>query len=141
MTNAIGETDRRRAKQVAYNEAHGITPTTIQKAIRRGLEANLRARKKAREAVATTEEQFDALLLLRDLEGEMLEAAKALDFEGAARLRDQARLLRARIEEGDDSPVRRSEVEKAAAGSGGRRARKAGSPGVRPTKRRRSKRG
>ncbi|MFG0286272.1 MAG: excinuclease ABC subunit UvrB [Phycisphaerales bacterium JB039] len=141
MADAIGETDRRRAKQTAYNEAHGITPKTIEKAIRRGMESELRARKKAREAVATTEEQYDALELVRDLEGEMLDAAEALDFETAARLRDQAKLLRQRIDEGDDSPIRRSEVEKAAAGSGSRRARKAGSPGVRATKRRRSKRG
>ncbi len=141
MTDAIGETDRRRAKQVDYNIEHGITPVTIQKAIRRGMEAELRARKKAREAVAISEEAYDALELVREIEGEMLEAARALDFEGAARLRDQAKVLRKRIEAGDADPVRRSEVEKEAVGTCGRRSRKAGAPGVRPTKRRKTKRG
>jgi excinuclease ABC subunit B len=89
MQAAIDETDRRRAKQAAYNAAHGIVPRTIKKAVRRGIEAELKSRRTARDAVASTEPLIDAAELVGVLEGEMLEAAEALAFEKAATLRDQ----------------------------------------------------
>src|SRR5690606_37941703 len=94
MQEAIEETERRRAKQLAYNKEHGITPTTIVKAIREGLEVELRARRTAREALRVSEEDYDIEEMIGMLEEEMLTAAQELQFEKAARLRDQMQALR-----------------------------------------------
>jgi excinuclease ABC subunit B len=113
MQEAIDETERRRAKQVAYNEAHGITATTIRKAIRRGIEHELAARKTARAALGPQrrEEEIDREELVADLEKEMYEAATALEFEKAARLRDQIAELTALPADGRGARVRRSSVD------------------------------
>jgi excinuclease ABC subunit B len=94
MQAAIAETERRRAKQLAYNEQHGITPQTIIKAIRSGLEVELKARKTAREAVRESEPEFEVSELLKALEADMLEAAQNLEFEKAAQIRDQVTILK-----------------------------------------------
>jgi len=99
MQVAIDETQRRRAIQMAYNEEHGITPDTIRKAVRDGIEKELSARKRAREAVGLAsskkaEKEFDRLELITQLEGEMLEYAQNLEFERAARVRDRIRELK-----------------------------------------------
>jgi len=94
MQQAIDETSRRRAAQEEYNKKHNITPETIVKSIRRGLEAELSAHRTAREAVRLSEEQFDSTEAIVDLEKEMLEAAEALDFERAAEIRDRIRRLK-----------------------------------------------
>jgi excinuclease ABC subunit B len=94
MSGAIEETERRRAKQLAFNKEHGITPKTIIKAIRAGLETELRARKTAREAVRESEPEFEVSELLNQLEEEMLQAAQSLEFEKAATLRDQINTLK-----------------------------------------------
>ena len=101
MEQAIGETNRRRGKQLEYNEANDITPQTIQKAIRRGIEFELRARKTAREAIAAEEEEFDSNELMAELEEQMLKAAESLEFERAAALRDQIKQLDACPDVGD----------------------------------------
>jgi excinuclease ABC subunit B len=139
MKGAMDETERRRAKQIAYNAEHGITPQTVKKAIRQGLDAELRAGRIAREAVKSKEPEFEVAELIRILEGEMLESAQSLEFEKAAKIRDQVKQLRegkgaaARAREGK---LRRSEVESASAGTAGAAAvRKAGMPGVRANKR------
>ena len=62
---------------------------TIEKAIRTGIEAEMKARRIAREAIHESESQFDQTELIRLLEEEMLEAAKNLEFERAAQLRDK----------------------------------------------------
>jgi len=97
MQMAIDETERRRAKQVAYNTQHGITPETIKKAIRRGMEQELKARKTARAALAPQkrEQEYDREELIGMLEAEMLDAAQQLEFEKAAKLRDQVKELKA----------------------------------------------
>jgi excinuclease ABC subunit B len=145
MRNAIEETERRRVKQTAYNLEHNITPQTIQKAVRRGLAAELRARKTAREAVRTQEPEFEIDELIKDMETEMLEAAKELSFEKAAMIRDQVMKLRRRKEEaartGGSTKARRSDVESSGGRGGGRGGRqrsegKAGMPGIRSTRRR-----
>jgi excinuclease ABC subunit B len=94
MKKAIDETNRRRTIQVAYNRQHGITPQTIRKEIKQGLADELRARKTAQEAVHLSETEYDLTELIAELEKEMFAAAEALEFEKAARLRDQIQELR-----------------------------------------------
>ncbi len=89
MQRAIDETDRRRKLQLDYNEQHGITPETITKEIRSTLERMMKAHKVAAEAIRASEDQLDRAELIAMLEQEMLEAAEALEFERAARLRDR----------------------------------------------------
>ncbi|WP_324718176.1 excinuclease ABC subunit UvrB [Carboxydochorda subterranea] len=101
MQRAIDETNRRRRLQIEYNEAHGIVPRTIQKAVTDIVQAfraeqeqqkqqGLRGlQQKAREMAP---EELSALI--RGLEEEMYEAARQLEFEKAAELRDQIKALR-----------------------------------------------
>jgi excinuclease ABC subunit B len=96
MQRAIDETNRRRGIQEAYNQEHGITPTTIQKAIRHGIDVELKARRTAREMVAASEVEYDATEMLRILEDEMLSAANNLEFEKAAELRDKIKEVKAK---------------------------------------------
>jgi excinuclease ABC subunit B len=136
MDAAIKETERRRAKQIAYNAEHGITPTTIKKAIRHGLEQELKARRVAREAVAESEEVFEREELVTMLEQEMLAAAEAMEFEKAAKLRDQAKAIKEGRVTGSGGKLRRSEVEEVVDRGPGAKERRAGMPGVRANKRR-----
>jgi excinuclease ABC subunit B len=91
MQIAIDETNRRRAIQLEYNKKHGITPQTIRKAVRDVIEATRVAEDKTEYLVdqkiekMTREERKE---LIQRLEKEMKEAAKALQFERAAELRD-----------------------------------------------------
>lgn len=94
MKRAIDETNRRRGIQEAYNKEHGITPTTIQKAIRHGIDVELKARRIAREMVASSDDEFEISETLRMLEQEMLEAANNLEFEKAAEIRDRIKELK-----------------------------------------------
>jgi len=105
MRRAIDETDRRRAKQVAHNVANGITPRTIQKAIADIMEADhpggpLRARDYARVAdeIAEYADLSPAQMAkkIKSLEKDMYRAAKDLEFEKAAHLRDKIKELRGR---------------------------------------------
>jgi excinuclease ABC subunit B len=100
MRKAIEETYRRRDIQMAYNEAHGITPVAIQKSIR-DLSDEVRAVAEERAEYAVTEDipKDELARLLKDLEGQMKAAAKNLEFERAAALRDQIVDLRRRMEE------------------------------------------
>ena len=101
MDRAIRETERRRVLQVAYNAEHGIEPTSIMKAIR---EVGMRLKQVAEvegeyerrgRPIAAGEMPPDELArLIKDLEGQMKEAAKQLEFERAAALRDEVVQLR-----------------------------------------------
>ena len=103
MTAAIGETDRRREKQHAYNVAHGITPETIRKAIESPLAALLDgervlARDDRPELRLPGEDEINPKTVgntLKRLKREMRDAAQKLDFERAADLRDRLRSLEA----------------------------------------------
>ncbi|MCI2252955.1 excinuclease ABC subunit UvrB [Domibacillus sp. PGB-M46] len=91
MTKAIEETKRRREIQEAYNEKHGITPMTIQKDIRDVIRATQAAEETETYASKNTGRKIskqERQKLITKLEAEMKEAAKALDFERAAELRD-----------------------------------------------------
>jgi excinuclease ABC subunit B len=94
MRVAMDETSRRRILQLKFNAEHGITPTTVQRAIRGGIESEINARKTAAAAVRQNEEQLDHTELIRLLEEEMLEAAQGLEFERAAQLRDKINELK-----------------------------------------------
>ncbi len=96
MQGAMDETSRRREIQLAYNQEHNITPTSIQKAIRKGIENELSARQTAREAFHEhgTAEDFNVEEQIELLEQKMLDAADGLDFEKAALLRDEISSLR-----------------------------------------------
>ena len=104
MQRAIDETNRRRAKQVAYNTEHGITPQTIQKAIKAGIEEEIGARRIAVEAVGQSEEQATTQEYLNQLEEEMLAAAERLEFERAAKIRDKIMQLKGESDAGSSKP-------------------------------------
>ena len=94
MQGAIDETERRRKLQLAYNEEHGITPQTIRKAIRKGLESEIRGHRTAREAIGQNEDEYNREEMLAKLEKEMLEAAERLEFEKAAGIRDKIKQIK-----------------------------------------------
>ena len=104
MRKAMAETERRRAKQMAHNEAHGIIPRTINKKVKElidGVMSNA-AKDDLRNAEQLAASVADAGALsekdlgkrIKQLEKDMLEAARNLEFEKAARLRDQLSLLK-----------------------------------------------
>jgi excinuclease ABC subunit B len=90
MQRAIDETRRRREIQQRYNEEHGITPESVKKSLHAGIVAAADAHKAANEAVGRTDDaEIITLEYVQELEAEMLEAAKNLEFERAAQLRDR----------------------------------------------------
>ena len=103
MARAMSETNRRRALQEAYNREHGITPETIRNAIHSVLEITRKVEETAPQQL--TEEERDALM--RRIEEEMIGAAKELEFERAAELRDQLLKLRGDAPMKDDMQQRR----------------------------------
>jgi excinuclease ABC subunit B len=101
MRKAIGETERRRERQIAHNLAHGIVPRGIRKTIRdlidgvaaeRSGKDDLKFAQQAAEVEAMSEKDLGKRIKM--LEKQMLEHAKSLEFEKAARVRDQLALLR-----------------------------------------------
>ena len=98
MHAAIEETDRRRTLQEEFNEEHGITPEGVTKAVRDVIEAKKVAETKAvykvRRSVAEDAPLDQIMLVLADLERDMKRAAKDLDFEYAAELRDEIQRLK-----------------------------------------------
>jgi len=119
MQAAIDETDRRRAKQIAYNAEHGITPETVMKEIR-DIETGLRrvAEQRAELEVAGKEPE-ELIAMMGRLEAQMKEAARNLEFERAAALRDEILQLRRLREELAAAPgTIPADVYAAAAGEG-----------------------
>ena len=110
MQVAIDETSRRRTLQFAYNQKHGITPESIKKSIRRGIENELSARQTAREAIHAdgTLEDFDIDERLEKLEDDMLNAADNLEFEKAAEIRDEITALK----KGEATPTQKKSTRR-----------------------------
>ncbi|MGV3605039.1 MAG: excinuclease ABC subunit UvrB [Planctomycetaceae bacterium] len=120
MQLAMDETRRRRTIQEKYNQEHGITPETVKKNIRAGIESAMSAHRTASRAVGRKEpSEIITAEYLDALEAEMLEAANNLEFEKAAGLRDRITKLRDSMGEAvddiDDRPARPTK------GAGGRR--------------------
>jgi excinuclease ABC subunit B len=101
MRRAIDETERRRARQVAHNEAQGITPRSVLKKVKelidgvygdKGAKDDLKAANEAAAVEVLSEKDLGKRI--KQLEKQMLEHARNLEFEQAARTRDQLALLR-----------------------------------------------
>ncbi len=117
MERAMGETDRRRAKQVAYNELHGITPTTVKKNVEDILAGLYKGDVDMNRVTAKIDNPLAGGNLQTVLEGlrtDMRKAAENLEFEEAARLRDEVKRLEAvDLAIADDPMARQYAVDKA----------------------------
>ncbi len=136
MQKAIDETERRRSAQSQYNEEHNITPETVRKNIRAGIEAEAAAHRDANAAVGyDKEEDYVTVEYIGELEAEMMAAAEALEFERAASIRDKINVLQ------DSVGKKLSEAVASQAGSGNKsggrrgRRRKGGARVPRPKRR------
>lgn len=101
MRKAIGETERRREKQIAHNLAHGITPRSIQKKVRDLIDgvysekaSKEQEKQELQRALVEDMSERDISKEIKRLEKQMLEHARNLEFEKAARVRDQLALLK-----------------------------------------------
>jgi excinuclease ABC subunit B len=139
MERALAETDRRRAKQIAYNEAHGITPQTVKKNVEDVLAGLWQGDTDMARVTATVERPMHGANLEAHLDGlrvQMRKAAENLEFEEAARLRDEIKRLEAvDLVLSDDPLARQSAVEEAVEGAVKARGRStAGRAGTRAKK-------
>ncbi len=105
MQRAMDETARRRKLQLEYNATHGITPETIRKAIRRGIEEEIQGEQAMRQAAGMDETGQVTQDYINELEIEMLKAADELQFERAAALRDRILEAKAQLKGGPARPV------------------------------------
>ena len=145
MERALAETDRRRAKQVAYNEEHGITPQTIRKNVEDILAGLYKGDVDMNRVTAKIDKPLHGANLetvLNGLRTDMRKAAENLEFEEAARLRDEIKRLEAvDLAISDDPLARQYAIEKASEEAVGKRGRStAGRPGQRGGVKRRGKR-
>lgn len=118
MERALAETDRRRAKQIAYNEEHGITPATVKKNVEDILAGLYKGDVDMNRVTAKADNPLVGANLQAVLEGlrtDMRKAAENLEFEEAARLRDEVKRLEAVDLAISDDPLARQSVVEAAA--------------------------
>jgi excinuclease ABC subunit B len=127
MERALRETERRREKQMAYNVAHGITPTTIRKNVEDVLSGLYKGDTDMARVTARIDKPLHGANLetvLNGLRADMRKAAENLEFEEAARLRDEIKRLEAvDLAISDDPLARQSAVEEAVEASVGSRGR------------------
>lgn len=97
MQSAIYETKRRREIQMHYNTEHGITPKTIEKGIRKGIEATVVADEEAIYGNVNETDEISIKESIDNLQEEMMEAAQNLQFERAAELRDKIKELEEKL--------------------------------------------
>jgi excinuclease ABC subunit B len=129
MQRAIEETGRRREMQKQYNAAHGITPETIRKGIRSGIEAEATAHAQSYAVVGRGEEtQYITEEYLAELEAEMLAAAEELEFERAAAIRDRIAQMRSQL----GKPLAEAEVHHATRAERGRHRKQPKRAGPKP---------
>ena len=145
MERALAETERRRAKQIAYNEAHGITPQTVRKNVEDVLAGLWQGDTDMARVTANVEKPLVGANLSAHLDAlrlEMRKAAENLEFEEAARLRDEIKRLEAvELAVADDPLARQSAVEEAVEDAVKAKGRStAGRPGQRGGVKRRGKR-
>ncbi|MEH6833725.1 MULTISPECIES: excinuclease ABC subunit UvrB [Falsihalocynthiibacter] len=136
MERAIGETDRRRDKQIAHNLANGITPTTIKKNVEDVLSGLYKGDVDMNRVTAVIEKPLFGANLSAHLDGlrvDMRKAAENLEFEEAARLRDEVRRLEAvELAVSNDPMARQSAIEAASETANNKRGRStAGKSGTR----------
>ncbi len=136
MERALGETDRRRAKQIAYNEKHGITPATVKKNVEDILAGLYKGDVDMARVTAKVDKPLVGANLQAHLDGlrlAMRKAAENLEFEEAARLRDEVKRLEAvDLAIADDPLARQSAIEAAGeAAIRGKGRSTAGRPGQR----------
>jgi excinuclease ABC subunit B len=136
MERAIGETERRRTRQRAYNKTHGITPATIRKNVADIMEGTYKGDADMARVTAKVDRALVGANLQAHLEGlrkAMLKAAENLEFEEAARIRDEVRRLEAvDMAIADDPLTHQSAIEQRVAAAGGRSS--SGKPGTRTYK-------
>ena len=117
MERAMGETERRRAKQLAYNEEHGITPMTVKKNVEDILAGLYKGDVDMNRVTAKVDKPMAGANLQAVLDGlraDMRKAAENLEFEEAARLRDEVkRLETVELTVADDPLARQQAVDKA----------------------------
>jgi len=97
MAKLIAVTEYRRSRQKAYNEEHGITPRSVQRAVQESLHTILRGREIEEAVVREAGGNFSVSELLHELETEMMQAAGNLEYEKAALLRDQIAELKSGV--------------------------------------------
>jgi excinuclease ABC subunit B len=133
MERALGEINRRREKQMAYNEAHGITPTTIKKNVMDVLGGVFGADTDQSRVTAKVDKVLVGANLAAHLEAlrkDMRKAAENLEFEEAARLRDEVKRLEAvELAIADDPLARQAAVEAASEAAVKGRGRSTGGKG------------
>ena len=101
MKKAIEESNRRRRLQLEYNRKHNITPETVKKAIREGIEMYAREEESLHQRLEIEEKEMDIIEALGCLEKEMMIAAKNLQFEKAAQIRDKIKELKEALKNKD----------------------------------------
>jgi excinuclease ABC subunit B len=98
MQAAIDETERRRKIQIEYNKKHNITPTSIEKSIQEGIEIHQQAQGTAESIVAESEDEYIKQEVLSELEEKMYTYARNLQFEKAAKLKNEVDKLKKELQ-------------------------------------------